>query len=171
MTGQSQIPGISASRGNGDIKGAWSSGNRIYLYGSNFLEEALVRNELGMLKAIDLGRGNTLHEEIRRDWLGNLLAAKYPRPEMVGSKSQPEQACWDTFELDCFARLIGAKLGTKASDWGNDYGQVPQRGDRKLAFALDKVLGRHRVDSPILVTGRPRTLASRKCGAIVVIPT
>ena len=144
-----EAPGAGSFSGLGKwrYEGSMVLGRRIYRDGSNFLEEALTRNKLGMLTGIDVDGGSTLHEEIRRDWLGNVLAVKYPRPEMVGNKSQQEQACGDAFELDGFDRLIGAKLGIKASDWGKDYGQITQWGDRKLAYALDKVHNRDQVDT------------------------
>ena len=120
-------------------------GRRIYRDGSNFLEESLTRNELGMLTGIDVKQGTTfiLQEEIARDWLGNVLGVKYPRPETVGG----EQAVGDAFELDGFDRLIGAKLGIKGSDWGKPYSQITQWGDRKLSYALDKVHNRDQVDT------------------------
>ncbi len=38
---------------------------------------------LGMLTGIDVDGGSTLHEEIRRDWLGNLPSALAPRQAKV----------------------------------------------------------------------------------------
>ncbi len=96
-----------------------------------------------MLTGIDVDGGNTLHEEIRRDWLGNVLAVKYPRPEQVGG----EQAWGDAFELDGFDPLIGAKLGIGASDWGKDYGQIAQWGTGSSPTPWTRCLGGDQVDT------------------------